>query len=64
MLLEMSELEGSIDSMSLNPKYADLVGESGDLPTPPFGIHPDLEGIYMRKLYCDRTRSPIAIIIW
>ena len=40
----MSELEDSIESMPLNPKHADLVGASGDLPTPPYG-HPSEEGI-------------------
>ena len=32
--------------MPLNLKHADVVGESGDLPTPPFG-HPSLEGILL-----------------
>jgi hypothetical protein len=35
MLLETRQLEDSIDSMKFNPKHSDLVGESGDLPTPP-----------------------------
>jgi hypothetical protein len=49
----MSELEDSIESKphSFNNKdnHSELVGVSGDLPTPPYG-HPSQEGIYMRKL--------------
>jgi hypothetical protein len=41
----MSELEDSIENMPPNPKHSGFMSASGDLPTPPYGIHPDLEGI-------------------
>jgi very-short-patch-repair endonuclease len=49
----MSELEDSIESSSHpsnnKERHSDLVGASGDLPTPPVG-HPSEEGILRREI--------------
>jgi hypothetical protein len=42
---DRSNQSESIESMPPNPKHSGFVSAIGDLPTPPFGIHPDLEGI-------------------
>jgi very-short-patch-repair endonuclease len=44
-----SELVGSIESMSSNPKHSEVEGKSEDLPTPPYG-HPSEEGIFRREI--------------
>jgi hypothetical protein len=43
------ELEGSIESIPLNSDHSEIVGASGDLPTPPYG-HPSEEGICRREI--------------
>jgi very-short-patch-repair endonuclease len=49
----MSELEDSIEINSHpfnnTEEHSDLIGASGDLPTPPYG-HPSLEGIFRREI--------------
>jgi Protein of unknown function (DUF559) len=47
----MSELEDSIERNPhpLGTEHSELVGASGDLPTPPFG-HPSEEGIFRREI--------------
>jgi very-short-patch-repair endonuclease len=42
------ELDGSIDSMPLNPKRLEVVSAGGNLPSPPVG-HPSSEGIFRRR---------------
>jgi very-short-patch-repair endonuclease len=51
---ERLELEGSIDSLPLNPKHSGFVSASGDLPTPPVG-HPCLEKVLDLGKPQDRT---------
>jgi very-short-patch-repair endonuclease len=42
---DRSQQSESSESMPPNPKHSGFMSASGDLPTPPVGIHPDLEGI-------------------
>ena len=46
---EQLELEGSIESMTSNPKHSGFMSASGNLPTPPVG-HPSEEGIFRREI--------------
>jgi hypothetical protein len=45
---KQSESDGSIESMTPNPKHSGFMSAGGDLPSPPVE-HPSSEGIFRRR---------------